>query len=116
MTPQSAKAKGRNFQKLVRDKLLKAFPSLEPDDIRSTSMGAGGEDLQLSPAARKLIGYQIECKSKSKSQIHTYYEQAKEHGTYEPLVVVKQDRKLPLAIVRLDHFIELIKKATDANN
>jgi hypothetical protein len=110
MTPQSAKSKGRNFQKLVRDRLLKAFPSLEQDDVRSTSMGAGGEDLQLSPAARKLIPYQIECKSKAKSQIHTYYDQAAEHGKYEPLVIVKRDRHIPLAVVRLDHFIELLQR------
>jgi hypothetical protein len=110
MTPQSAKAKGRNFQKLVRDKLLKAFPELEKDDIRSTSMGAGGEDLQLSPAARKKIPYQIECKCKARSQIHTYYEQAKTHGEYEPLVIVKMDRSVPLAILHLDHLIELLKK------
>lgn len=109
MTPQSAKSKGRNFQKLVRDWLLKAFPSLEQDDVRSTSMGAGGEDLQLSPAARKLIPYQIECKAKAKSQIHTFYDQAKTHGKHEPLVIVKQDRHIPLAIVSLEHFIQLLK-------
>ena len=109
MKPQSAKNKGRLFQKFVRDKLLEAFPSLTTDDVRSTSMGAGGEDLQLSTAARKLIPYQIECKSKAESQIHTYYEQAVKHGNYEPLVVVKQNRKLPLAIISLEHFINLIK-------
>lgn len=110
MTPQSAKAKGRNFQKYVRDMLLKTFPSLEQDDVRSTSMGASGEDLQLSPAARKLIPYQIECKSKAKSQIHTYYEQAQTHGKHEPLVVVKMDRREPLAIVSLEHFLQLLKR------
>lgn len=109
MTPQSSKAKGRRGQQLVRDALLKAFPQLEPDDIRSTAMGQTGEDLLLSPAARKLIPYQIECKSKAKSQIHTYYSQAKEHGNHEPLVVVKMDRHIPLAIISLDHFIELLK-------
>lgn len=109
MTPQSSKAKGRRGQQIVRDALLKAFPTLEPDDIRSTAMGQTGEDLQLSPAARKLIPYNIECKSKAKSQIHTYYEQASQHGTHEPLVVVKMDRKVPLAIVSLEHFISLLK-------
>lgn len=114
MTPSSAKAKGRNFQKYVRDILLKAFPSLEQDDVRSTSMGASGEDIQLSPAARRLIPYQIECKSKSKSQIHTYYKQAKEHGEHEPLVIVKMDRDIPLAIVSLDHFVKLISNEKKA--
>lgn len=110
MTPSSAKNKGRRFQQYVRDILLKEFPQLERDDVKSTSMGSQGEDVQLSPAARKLIPYNIECKSKAKSQIHTYYEQAKQHGEYEPLVVVKKDRSIPLAIVSLEHFIQLIAK------
>lgn len=78
-------------------------------------MGASGEDVQLSPAARKLVPYQIECKSKAKSQVHTYYEQAKTHGKHEPLVIVKMDYKKPLAIVDLDHFLELLKKANNYN-
>ncbi|HET8685396.1 MAG TPA: hypothetical protein VFM18_01880 [Methanosarcina sp.] len=94
---------------------MEAFPNLEPDDVKSTSMGASGEDVQLSPAARKLVPYQIECKSKAKSQVHTYYEQAKTHGKHEPLVIVKMDYKKPLAIVDLDHFLELLKKANNYN-
>jgi len=110
MTPQSSKAKGRRLQQYIRDTLLKTFPQLEPDDIKSTSMGAGGEDVQLSPAARKLIPYQIEAKNKAKSQIHTYYKQAQEHGKHEPLVIVKMDRDIPLAVVSLEHFLRLITK------
>lgn len=110
MKPQSAKAKGRVLQQAVRDTILKVFPTLEPDDVKSTSMGAGGEDVCLSPAARKLLAYQIECKSKATSQIHTYYEQAKSHGKYEPLVVVKMNRKETLAIIEFNHFMELLKE------
>ena len=50
MKTSSAKAKGRRLQQKVRDLLLETFTELEPDDIRSTSMGVSGEDLQLSPA------------------------------------------------------------------
>jgi len=114
MTPRGSKAKGRNFQQYVRDKLLELFPQLEPDDVRSTAMGAPGEDIQLSPAARKLIPYNIECKSKATSQIHTYYDQAKTHGSHEPLVIVKKDRDIPLAIVSLEHFMTLINGKTPA--
>ena len=46
--------------------LLALAPSLEPDDIKSTSMGAGGEDVQLSPAARAVYPIQIECKNLAK--------------------------------------------------
>ena len=109
MKPASAKAKGRIFQQWVRDLILKTFPSLEADDVKSTSMGAGGEDVQLSPAARKLFPYHIECKSKATSQVHTYYEQAKTHGKHEPIVFVKMDRKEPLAIVSAKHYMEVIK-------
>jgi hypothetical protein len=73
-------------------------------------MGASGEDVQLSAAARKLFGYNIECKNKAKSAVHTYYNQAKEHGKYEPLVVIKQNRDIPLVVVSLEHFIKLIKE------
>jgi len=114
--PNSAKAKGRTFQQYVRGVFLKLFPQLEADDIRSTATGQQGEDIQLSPAARKLIPYQIECKSKATSQVHTYYEQAKEHGTYEPLLIVKKDRDIPLAIVSLEHFLTLIKGNNNEND
>lgn len=113
MKPASAKAKGRHLQQMVRDWILAAFLQLEPDDVKSTSMGAGGEDVQLSPAARKKFPYQIECKNKATSQIHTYYEQAKSHGKHQPIVFVKQDRKETLAIVEAKHFIELTKQLDD---
>ena len=51
MKIKSAKAKGRNLQNLVRDRLRKIFvdnwtkmPKLEYDDIKSQTMGMGGED------------------------------------------------------------------------
>ena len=73
-------------------------------------MGASGEDIQLSPAARKLFPYNTECKNKARSQVHTWYEQAASHGDHEPLVVVKRDNDVILAVISLDHFLELLKK------
>ena len=57
---RAAKAKGRVGQNEIRDKLLETFPEFEPGDIRSTTMGDTGEDIQLSPAARKKIPITIE--------------------------------------------------------
>jgi hypothetical protein len=74
-------------------------------------MGATGEDVLLSPRARSVAPYQIECKNKAKSQVHTFYNQAKEHGPYEPLVIVKMDRDIPLAVVSAEHFFKLTKQA-----
>lgn len=116
MTPASAKAKGRGLQQKVRDLILEHFEELEPDDVKSTSMGAPGEDVALSPAARKRVPFQIECKSKARSQVHTYYAQAKSHGNHEPLVIVKQDRKETLAIVELEVFLKLLREVYGIRN
>lgn len=110
MTPAAAKSKGRRLQQWVRDMLLKAFPALAADDVKSTSMGAGGEDVQLSPAARKLFPYSVECKSrKNLKTIYDMLEQAKKHGKGFPLVVLKADRQAPIVLVDAEHFIELTR-------
>lgn len=111
MKTASGKAKGRKLQQLVRDKILEAFPMLEPDDCKSTSMGAGGEDVQLSPAARKLFPYSVECKARESIAVYAWYQQAKINAPkdMEPLLVIKQNYGKPLAVVDLDHYMELCK-------
>jgi hypothetical protein len=110
--PQSAKAKGRNLQKAVVKWILDRWSSLEPDDVKSTSMGAGGEDVQLSPAARKQVPLSIECKSRKSVGIYTWYEQAEENApvNMEPVLVVKADRKKPLVCVEGEYFFDLLKR------
>ena len=110
MKTSSCKAKGRKLQQWVRDIILESFPSLEADDVRSTSMGAGGEDVQLSPAARKLFPYSVECKSVEKLNVWAAYEQAEANsGKYEPILVMKKNRKKPLVVLDAEAFIALIK-------
>lgn len=107
------KAKGRKLQQLVRDKVLEAFPKLHQDDVKSTAMGQGGEDVQLSQAARKVFPYSIECKRHRAFAVYGPYEQAeKNSGDYEPLLIIQGDRKKPLVLVDLDHFVDLTKKET----
>lgn len=111
MKPQSAKAKGRNLQKWVRDLILESFPQLEADDVRSTSMGAGGEDLQLSPAARKLFSFSVECKNTERLNVYEAYQQASANaGDHEPLLIMKKNRKKPLVVMDAEAFVNLIKK------
>lgn len=109
---QSAKAKGRRLQQWVRDKILKLLPMLEPDDVKSTSMGAGGEDVQLSPAARKKIPITVECKARKSIAVYTFYDQAKENAPkgVEPVVILKADRKKPLALVDAEFFLAKVAK------
>ena len=111
MTPQSAKSKGRRLQQYVRDSILTLFPSLHPDDVQSTSMGAGGEDVKLSYAARLLFPYAVECKNREKIAIYKDYEQATSHNpAWEPLLILKSNSKMPLAVVSLAHFLELHRR------
>ena len=101
----------RVFNKLVRDKILDAFPRLEPDDVKSTSMGASGEDIQLSPAARRWFPFSTECKSRATVSVYAWYQQAKTNSPtgMEPLLVIKQNNSKPLVVIDLDSFMELVK-------
>jgi len=104
----SAKAKGRLLQKLLASKLLARFTQLEPDDITSRSMGAGGEDVLLSPAARRLIPYSFECKNIAAFAGYRYLEQAVSNCPKNafPVAVVKANRKEPVVILYLKDWIE----------
>lgn len=74
-------------------------------------MGVSGVDIQLSPAAKKQIPYSIECKSRNKMVIYTMFQQAEKNaGKLQPLLVIKQDRSKPLAVIDLEHFYQLIKE------
>ena len=58
MKTQSAKAKGRNLQKWVREMLIEIL-DVHPEDVESRSMGAGGEDLIMARAAREKFPHLI---------------------------------------------------------
>ena len=111
MNVKSSKAKGRKLQNTVRDLLRKSFPSLEEDDIKSQTMGMTGEDIVLSPAARKLIPYSFECKNVERLQFWDAVEQAESNSDGRvPVVVVKKNRREPYIAVPLDSFIKMIKE------
>lgn len=109
MKPKSAKAKGRNLQNLVRDKILEFFPFLVNEDVKTAIMGEKGSDIKLSPFASNIFPYNVECKSRESFSIYNMFAQANSHHYLEPLLVIKQNHAQPLAIIRLDHFLELAK-------
>jgi|TARA_B110000908_G_scaffold144434_1_gene174038 hypothetical protein len=115
ITPQAAKAKGRRLQQWVRDRLYSTFPELEDGDIRSTSMGAGGEDLLFSPAARRSFPYSVECKNNKINAIYKVMDQATSNCPKgaTPLAIIKADQKKPLAVVDADHFFKLAKRMNE---
>jgi hypothetical protein len=113
LKPSSAKSKGRHLQNWVKELILAKF-ALEHDDVRSTSMGVSGEDIQLSPAARRKLPISIECKSRAAISVYGYYEQAATNsGGYEPVCVVKQNRSSPLVVVDAEYFFELLRRVND---
>jgi len=106
---QSAKAKGRKLQQWTRDRLVESL-NIHPEDIKSTSMGAGGEDVIMARAARQKFPYSIECKNQEKINIWSAYEQAAQNsGDYTPLVVLKRNRSKPLILIDAETFIDLHK-------
>jgi len=105
----SKKAKGRNLQNFVRDKLLSCFPFLEQDDIKSAIMGESGEDIKLSPAARKAIAYSFECKNQERLNIWSSLEQAEVNSSDRtPVLIFKRNRSKVYATIELDDFLKLI--------
>ena len=109
MKPQSAKAKGRNLQKWVRERLIESL-DIHPEDIESRSMGAGGEDLIMARAARELFPYSVECKNQEKINVWESYKQADDNSKdYEPIVVLKRNNTKPLVLVDAEYFVKLHK-------
>ena len=112
MKSRSAKNKGKRLQNNFRDLLLETFKQLEPDDIRSAIMGESGEDIKLSPAARKLIPYSFECKNQEKLNIWDSLSQAEENaGNYDPVLIFKRNRSKTYAVINIEKFIELINES-----
>jgi hypothetical protein len=113
MKPQSAKAKGRRLQQKVVADILEAFPSLTEDDVRSTSMGAGGEDVLLSSAAQELFPYSVEAKNQERVNVWSAIAQARANcHARTPLVVFKKNGEHPMAIVPWSHFVSLVTPPT----
>lgn len=108
MKTQSRKAKGRILQNWVRDKLYSLHSGLKPGDVESRSMGANGEDIMLSPKARRKFPFSFECKNIAKSAVYNYMRQAQDNCPKgaEPIVVLKANRQKPVVVVDAEYFLE----------
>lgn len=118
MKGQSCKAKGRRLQQLIVSDLLKIYPHLSTEDIRSTSMGAGGEDIQLSTAARRALPYSIEAKNQERVNVWNALAQCRLNaptGT-EPVVVFKKNGEKPHVLLSWDCFKQQLLRASTASS
>lgn len=115
ITHQSAKAKGRRLQQQVRDKLLRRMMTLDGGitelDVKSTSMGCGGEDVTLSSAAQRMFPYSIECKNKETLVIWSALRQCDSNARdLIPLVVTAKARTKPYAVIPFIFLTTLLSK------
>ncbi len=89
MKTKSAKAKGRSACKDLQQLLLGMLPALTADDIRVTSSGTNGPDLQMSQAAKKQLPFSFEVKKQERLNIWDAVFQCKKNSTTaEPGVLV----------------------------
>ena len=117
MKTRSAKNKGKRLQNDVRDLILETFTELEPDDVRSTTMGDSGEDVLLSPAARKLFPFSVECKNQERLNIWESLEQAETNaGQHIPLVVFKRNRSKTYISMEINDLMRLLSEKQQSSD
>lgn len=110
MKTSSCKAKARRLQQHLRDTLLSWAPDLKQDDIRSCSMGAQGEDVLLSPAARAIYPMSFECKMVEKINVWDSFKQAEANaGEWIPVLCFGRNRSEPMVALKLEDFLRLIR-------
>lgn len=95
MRVQSAKNKGRKLQQQVCLDILGHFECLVGGDVRSTSMGANGEDILLSPLGRRVFPYDVECKNCERLNIWSAIDQSERNANTpgSGLVIFKKNRR-----------------------
>ena len=116
-TPASRKAKGRRFQQAVRQDLIDHL-GVPEGDVLSTAMGQSGCDLYLSPAARALFPYGVECKHQEAIAIPAWWKQCESNASKVgliPLLVFKRNREEPLAVLRWSDLLALLRQMAELN-
>lgn len=93
MRTKSCKAKGRRLQNLVRDAILDRT-GLSEHDVRSCTMGCGGEDIVLSRVGRLAFPYAVECKNQENLQFWEAMRQCVRNASegLSPLLVFSKNR------------------------
>jgi len=108
---RASKAKGRRLQNYVRDMLRDVYTQLEPDDIKSQTMGMTGEDIVRSPAAKKACAFSFECKNVERLQIWRAIEQCEDNNPdgSSPAIVFKKNGKQPYVALPFTTFCDMLE-------
>lgn len=115
ITPQSAKAKGRELQKWVCNKisLSTGFPWGKDQPIESRPMGQSGVDVRMESKVLKTFPFSVECKWQESWSIPAWVKQAElnQLPNTDWLLVVKRSRQKPVIIMDAELFFQLYDKA-----
>ncbi|WP_407453954.1 hypothetical protein [Methanobrevibacter sp.] len=113
--PSSAKAKGRNLQYLVCQKIAEKMgvEYNQSDDncpIHSREMGQHGTDIILRGKIKELLPLDIECKNQETMSLMQWIEQAKNNSSTGNWSVVVKNKKLnnPIICLDFDTFLNFI--------
>ena len=112
MKTRSAKNKGKKLQVEVQNKLREVGKKfgLVDGDINNAIMGERGIDVKLSPAAEKVIPFDIECKNTETLNITGAIEQAESNTKLGriPLVIFRKNRSETYAIIKFEKLLDLL--------
>lgn len=119
ITPQSAKAKGRNLQNWVAQKISEILnlPWGKDEMIASREASQSGTDIRLVGEAKERFPFSVECKWQEAWHIHSWIKQAQdnqEEGT-DWLVIAKRNRMNPVVIMDADRFFDLLRTIEQGN-
>lgn len=108
---RAAKSKGRKLQNFVRDVFRDIFrDKLELEDIESRQMGGAGVDVILTPAAKKLIPFDIEAKNQERFNLNEAMKQAIDNSKdgRVPIVVFSKNQDDVYISLKFIDFINLM--------
>ncbi len=117
MKTSSCKAKGRRCAVEVKELLLKYAPDLHPADIEVTTSSVTGEDLKLSPVARKVYPLVVECKNVERINIWDAIKQSVAHlkkhkhetEVQIPVVFFKRNNSKLMICLEAEEFLKFIR-------
>ena len=119
----SRKAKGRNLQKWVCERIANLFgvEYVQGDDdclVHSREMGQSGSDIIMRGIVKQVFPLDIECKAQENLNVGAWIEQAKSNtgkGKGWGLVIKKKSIGEPIIIMSWDNFEKIISEYIKLN-
>ena len=107
-TIASRKAKARRLQNTVADMIRAWCEGIDPEDIKTATMGETGSDIIMSPLAKELLPFDaVECKNREKLNIWQALEQMEKHGD-RPVLFFSRNRAEIYVAMKAEDFFSII--------